>query len=273
MKYSLGSHTWTDFVAKAARRITEKGAPGCGDYSSSKRLYGKFHATPNLQAAIDLATNGWQAGAAGISTFLDSLPATADVLPDWTLEAVGSFPCIPAYLSGEPECMWRRQAEIRAERRLSVVVSATFGGSVEQESAQRYATAVTAVVRSLEASGIEPAVYAVNTTDPDTAYAITVRDFGTPLDLSRVAFAFHSDFLRRVQFAWQEMTPAAIARGKGYGTYGHCGTTTKEIVRHLLGDIGYTTIIPALNQLQYKDTEGMIKAISESISQTLKELV
>jgi hypothetical protein len=104
----LGVHSGHDFCATAAERLTQgslRGADSAGTEVSPFRT--EWTGTRNLAHALEMARDGWQDGANSISKALDSLPAGVEVLPDWSLDVHGAFPCIPEFLSGTPDCMWR----------------------------------------------------------------------------------------------------------------------------------------------------------------------
>jgi len=273
---SLGNHTWRDFVGRAAKRLNGPGAKGCGDVSI-KQSMSDWYQTTSLKHAVDLAIKGWPEGAKHIADKLDSIPATHEVLPDWNMDVAGVICNVPAYIAGEPECMWHMSDCKRDERRLSIVVSGVYSGMISAGAAQKYATAIAAVIRSLEAEGINPAVYMINSTTRrgnggTGAYSISVREFGEPLDIARIAFAFHPSFLRRIQFAWQEMTSEAIELGMGYNSYGSVGLLSKDVVHKLLGDIGYVALIPDLNKIYKQSADDMIRTVHESVNDTLRSM-
>lgn len=273
---NLGNHSWHEFVVQAAKRINGAGAKGHGDQSAE---YGsEFAGTSSMREAVKMALDGWQQGAKRIADKLDVLPPSSEVLPDWNLDVAGSICNVPAFLAGEPECMWRMSECKRLERRVSIIVSGTYSGGIGSDTAQQYATAVAALVRALESDGVNPAVYLINASGgrsgyKDAAYSVAVREFGEPLDLSRIAFAFHPSFLRRIQFGWQEMSAEAIAAGLGRGTYGTVGTLTKEIANKLLGDIGHVALVPSLNDLSRKSEDEMIEILRDFTVREIKQLV
>jgi hypothetical protein len=121
----------------------------------------------------------------------------------------------------------------------------------------QYAKAVAALVRSLEAAGIDVAIYSVSTghntyiggAGKRAMYAVTVREFGEPLDLAKVAFAFHPAMLRRIGFAWREITKAAADVGLARSGYAATFPVTESDSRELLGDVGELVIMEDLQAL------------------------
>jgi hypothetical protein len=73
-----------------------------------------------------------------------TLPETDS--PCWTLDIGGAFPCVPAFLSGEPESMWSKH-ELQDERApLRVYASMCCSASVGAEDMQRRGAGILAFV-------------------------------------------------------------------------------------------------------------------------------
>lgn len=253
---NVGVHSWHDFVTQAARRITEKPVTNA-ESASIDNAGSSWAGTNTLAEAVAMAQTGWQDGATAVSKALDSLPAGVEILPDWRMAVQGAFPCIPEYLSGSPECMYRLEDNRRIAHRLSLIVPHAYSAQVKGAQAMQYAKAVAALVRSLEAAGIDVAVYSVSTghnkhvgsAGHRALYAVVVREFGEPLDLAKVAFAFHPAMLRRIGFAWREITPAAANVGLARSGYAGTFPITESDSRELLGDVGELVIMEDLQQL------------------------
>lgn len=268
---NLGHHSWHDFLAVAAKRVSGPAVPGAGD--SSMDSLSDFRGTRTLQEAIDMAVKGWQDGAKAIAKVLDTLPPSAEVLPDWSLDVAGSICNVPAFIAGEPECMWRMSECKRDEHRVTLIVPGTYNGGIRPSDAQRYATAIAAVVRALEASGINPAVYSLSVTVKHrirVVSSVAVREFGEPLDLAKVAMAFHPAFLRRIEFAWREMNPEAVRAGVASNGYGQSGHPTTDEIMALLGDVGYVAIAPPVEDAV--TARDIIQFIHNSVSEQIRQI-
>lgn len=249
---NCGVHSWHDFVTQAARRITEPNLPGAESAGTDTAGFrSSWSGTSTLAEAVSMAMSGWQEGASAVSKALDSLPAGVEVLPDWRMAVQGAFPCIPEYLSGSPECMYRLEDNRRIAHRLALIVPHSYSAAVKGWEAMQYAKAVAALVRSLEAAGIDTAIYSVSTGDNGTPamYAVTVREYGEPLDIAKVAFAFHPAMLRRLGFAWREITPLATQCGLARNGYARTFPVTEEDTRALLGEVGELVIMEDLQKL------------------------
>lgn len=220
---NLGLHAWRDFIEKAQERVTMPALEGGGDASVNEGNL-EWSGGTDLAGAIHMARFGWQEGTKEISRLLDSLPPmTEECLPEWILEVAGVIPVVPVMLAGDPQCMLHREANFGAARRLALCIPCSYNCVIKAKQAINYATAIAAVVRAIEASGITVAVYgmAADRGSGRVVYGIVARDFSEPLDLAKIAFTFHAAFLRRVIFAWSERNERAIAAGiasQGYGS-------------------------------------------------------
>jgi hypothetical protein len=195
-----------------------------GYHKGEPARYGSW-AGANWTGAMTMMRDGWQDGAQAVDAIMATLPDAEALADAWNLEAAGRFPCVPAFLSGDPECMWQTVEMDGTKPRICLIVSACYHCGIESAEALRYGAAVGATLRALEAMGHGVAIYTVDkgkswNHKEACAQATVVRDFGEPLDTSIVSFAFHPSFLRRVLFANRELTPAWAERGlarEGYG--------------------------------------------------------
>ncbi len=280
MMANLGLHSWHDFVSTAARRATEPAAPGGGSDSTTSGS-GYWDNNVGFDGALKMATQGWPEGATQIAKQLDSLPPRAEVLPDWSMDVAGVMCNVPAFIAGEPECMWHMSECKREERRLTLIVNGSYSASINADKLVKYAVAVTAITRSLEASGINVAVYSVsvstiglhNASADGGYYGVAIREFGEPLDLAKVAFAFHPAFLRRVAFAWREITPEVAATGIGSGYYGIPQNVSPKVLEAMFGLApGMLITLPSPNDvlLKVSDPDPM-KVLQEAVEKAVKE--
>lgn len=253
---NCGYQTWDEFVEKAATRLIK---PSLGNKDAIRDGRHSW-AGGSFDDALHMARQGWPGGAEAIAQALDSLPPADEVLPDWQLEAAGAFPCIPAYLSGDAECMYRLADERKPERRLTLVVPGVALGDVPAEAMQQYAKAIAAIVRMLEASNVSVAVYRVlysHGRGMDVIHGHAVREHGEPLDLGKVAFAFHPAMFRRLTFAWWEVDERTAKAGKASDGRGVTAALTDTAVRTCLPDIGQFVIMPDMDGL---NTRGLLYA-------------
>lgn len=269
---NCGLSTWDSMVETAERRERGDQQPLAQDASMSGEFDGcGGKGTATLGEAIKLCKMGWQAGAELLARALDALPAGEEVLPDWQMDVAGAFPCVPAFIAGDPECVWHRQENRRIERRVLIAPPISYPAVIKDTQAMVYAKAVAAVVRAVEASGIQPAIYGICKNKPVLPvgmhndiimHAVCVRAFGDPLDLAKVAFSLHPSMLRRIHFAWRETHPVA-APIIGRNGYGSAQAHTVEDVRALLGDdIGCPiAVLPPLYEMARELTDSNLSNV------------
>jgi hypothetical protein len=265
---NLGLHSWHDYNATAAKRLDTPQLPGNGNWSTVDQAPLEWYGGVDLKGALKMATEGWQEGAKQITKLLDTLPPSSEVLPDWQLDVAGFICNVPAFIAGEPECMWHMSECKRNEHRIALIIQTHASSGVPAEQMINYAAAVAGVTRSIEASGINVAVYAIDYSAVDSAIVgsgTVVREFGEPLDLTRVAYAFHPSRFRRIVFAWREITPGAesIARN-GYGHAPYDKPLTAEIVKEIAGqDIGNIALLSTITQLRMHRRMASVQELME----------
>jgi hypothetical protein len=207
---------FAEFVEVADKGTKTEGA------EDSARSNGDDFGGCSFDEAIRLARFGWHEGVQSIKAAL-STDGTADTVQAWEIEQAGIMPCIPAFLSGSPVCMYQPVETDGSLRRIALCFSMSGACTIRASSWLRFAAALSQVTADLTAAGIDVAVYSFEVsrargTEARHSYGVAIREFGEPFDLSRIAFAGHPAFLRRLGFSYCENTPAHldIARS-GYG--------------------------------------------------------
>lgn len=267
---NLGVYTWAQYCARAEERVTQDALPG-GDSASKKTNGGdNWSGCRTLDDALRMTREGWQAGAQSLGKLLDHLTPAQDVLPDWSLDVAGAFPCVPAYLTGEPEAVWRMSDERKSVRRLALIVPGTYHAGNGADAIMVYAKAIAAVARAVEASGIDVAIYSLDVSKGNhiAAVAVSIRAYGEPMDLAKIAFAFHPAWLRRISFAWRERTKAACDVGIASCGYGYPHIAEAHVADAVIGDRGALSV--ALTDVSTLNDRGMLR---ESNLQELIELL
>lgn len=264
-----GLHSW-DKLVDIASNINSRRQSGANAQSVDGSQ--QFTGTRDMSEAVRLARDGWAKGTEQIAKTLDVLGTSEIVLPDWQLDVAGAFPCTPAFVAGEPECVWRRTDNLRDERRMTLVTPCGYPGMIDAKHAMNYAIGVAAVVRMLESQGIAVAVYSACISH-DYTHGFVVRAHGEPMDLGKVAFSSHPSFLRRLNFAYIEQDKDIYSNSHcGYG-----GTTPEswgaERIRPLVGECGQLVILPLLwRGKDFATVEDSITAIQTAI-QTAEQTV
>ena len=244
----------------------EKGARAAGAQHESHTDDDDF-AGCSWPEAVRMARYGWPEGVAAVR---DAMPLDGGVEPiaAWDLGPVGSFVCMPAFLSGSPVSMFERIEIEGARRRIALVTNICCMWQITAAERIEYAAAVAQVVADLTAGGVDVAIYAMQVNSwakQRFSSAVAIREFGEPFDLTRIAFSAHPAFHRRIGFAWRENSPAfvPIATG-GYGIAED--VTAADIIGCGLElDPEAIKILPRLCS-RHRDTAYWLKQFRESIA-------
>jgi hypothetical protein len=234
---------WWPLLAKVQNRETL--TPCANAESASIRRGEDEWAGGSWHGAVAMMRDGWHEGSRQIDAIMATLPEAVALADAWQLEAAGRFPCVPAFIAGDPECMWQTYETEATKPRICLVVSSYYHCGVNAEEVLRYGAAVGATLRALEAAGHGVAIYSVakSHSRASAAQAIVVRDFGEPLDTSVVAFAFHPAFLRRILFANAELTQEWAERDLARYGYGMPMECTLEDAAKCLGEFPATPVV------------------------------
>jgi hypothetical protein len=106
---------WWPLLDKVKNRATVQPCAGAEDASLNSEN-GAEWSGGSWDWAVNAMTNGWQDGAKQVDAVLASMPEAEALADAWNLEAAGRFPCVPALLSGDPECMWQMSSRNRQSR-------------------------------------------------------------------------------------------------------------------------------------------------------------
>lgn len=213
-----------DFAEFADGRLGT--TPAWGDSSTIRSPdRTKFTGVASLEDAIDLARDGWQEGADRLLSGLDThAPEQPDIAPAWEYDVGGEFPDIGAYCAGVPEhmvspAMPDMDAPAKAPR---LAVLGTCPSTIPTPLVENYAVALASHIQAIQAEGrsVELSlVVSARMEDGDlTVTRIPIINPSAPVELGRLAFAFHPAALRRLWFASMEQIPDVKALGSSYGT-------------------------------------------------------
>lgn len=103
------------------------------------------------QEGIQVLTHGDNTNVQAAESLLEELSIQVDVpTQTWRNDLVGAFPNVPAYVSGDPECMWYRAADLsdRTPVRIYVGIASTWYITEEQLRARGIALAAFAIALS-----------------------------------------------------------------------------------------------------------------------------
>lgn len=151
---------------------------------------------------------------------LDSLldaPVEFDV-PQWELSVAGQMACVPAYLAGHPESMYRR-VEVRSERApVRIYASVCVSGGLSTDQLRQRGTSILALaMRLAEIRPVELHLFAdMGNYGGSTAFMPVIRLDTSPLDLCAASYCLtHPGFLRQACFTWAEWASKQTV-GKGW---------------------------------------------------------
>lgn len=235
---------YADAKAGTSGRIPDSGTSSTQEGQRDERFY---HGT--VEDALRMLAQGWPEGTSDLVAQLEDATRYVEA-PAWDMGPAGVMPCVPAYLSGEVECMFMRTEEPQADTRVTLAVPLCYSGAVPARNAMAYAVALAALVRSLEDSGRTVAVLGYHMVAGDRGNnmygpTVRVRDFGEPLDLDKVAFLMHPLMLRRCLFAYMETRDdwPAVVRSMGYGSVTR---PSPETLAEIFPDAGELVHLPQL---------------------------
>lgn len=256
--------TWEQFADRAAARM----APDCKTSGGNASLAYE-NGTPHwdggkpLPDAIEMMRTGWSEGVKALKAKLAEVSTDTEDRAVWALRECGVFPCVPAYIAGDPDCMWLQdETEATKRRAITLVLSGGNNWRIHADAAMAYATAAAAIVRRLEAEGVDVEVvlnYGAGSGNTSYQTLVYVRRFGEPVDLERIAAAFHPAVQRRINFAHMELIPELDPLT--ITSYGVSKPSSRAAAARLLGaDPDSLVTIPSVGDLFPKDARRPLDA-------------
>lgn len=184
----------------------------------------EFTGTRSLDHALDLARNGWPEGAAKIMAGIDGLAAgnaTPAMFPAYSWDVAGEQPDVAAFCAGVPEHMGTPEpVESRVESVIRISIPASYPARVKANAVQTYGIALLSHIYAIQQTGRSVALTADGSNTAcsgnrqEIISSIPILEPGAPVDLDRLAFAFHPSMLRRITFAVREIVPdLSVMRG------------------------------------------------------------
>lgn len=168
-----------------------------------------FSGTPDLPAAIDVLKYGWKEVSSRIVREVETL--TRDLVANNTqtigMDVAGIMPCVPAVLSGDPECWYSMQESEELERRVNLHVELSYPYDTSTEQVTSFAIALAVTMKKLQLAGYSVGVMATDCGQAGRyTFIIPVEVFapGEPFNVDKLASLYHPSFLRRIGFACRE---------------------------------------------------------------------
>ena len=262
----------------------------CGQYVKNNSLVmqdsGKFKWYGEINAAksLELAITGDDSCVAQAERLMDKFSNDQETLKAKTVsDVVGGFASVPAFLSGNPQSMRRRQKVKNDVAPLTILVDLTCSCDIDAEKMRNRGIAILALVMLLTSSRpVE--LYAIGTGGAeesnkqdkgDEFHMIITRIETTPLDLATSAYALtHVGFFRRVVLGIG--MKKYMSHGK-WGTFIDCDygkTTGKKYRETMLRHAGLpdeTLYIPPASSYDRDSTMLMDEPI-KWVNKMVKEL-
>jgi hypothetical protein len=220
-------------MAEAVAYCQQPRQTGAGN-SSDRAGEISFFGTPNLSAALALATNGWKEGADKAAKALASRRvATGEKTSrrrSVTRYDVSGDDCdVARFCAGDVENMTEnRRVMVRGKtvRRVNVALNFSFG--VSGQTIMNYAVAVCAAVNRIEAGGQRVELWVKKSIGSERngpavfVMEIRVKEAGSRMHPAALAFACgHPSFYRRLLFALVERFPARAVTKISANKYGY----------------------------------------------------
>jgi hypothetical protein len=123
---------------------------------------------------------------------LDQIDADLELdSPQWQSSVAGAFPDVPAFLSGDPECMRARVVQANEKAPVRVFVCTTSSCGVSAETLLKRGIAALALVMQLVKQGRPIELWTFTKLDGDSAHkgnsCFLVRMPTAPIDMARIA--------------------------------------------------------------------------------------
>ena len=182
------------------------------------------------EGSKDLYRGGWIDGLREARGQLTEYVATRrEATPQSTFacDVVGAIPCVPAYLAGEPESMYRQETVPAPVEIVDLIVDINANACTDAADMMRRGVAVWLIIRRIEARGKRVrAIASLNVEVPKyrSQINITLKKEGRQIDASRLVYAVaHPAFFRRQLFCAFERDSEfdylrAIGESYGYGS-------------------------------------------------------
>lgn len=194
----------------------------------------------SFSKALDLATNGYKAGAARLNERLRTMPPRIREAqrprPVWGPS--GSSVDLGRFVAGEPDNMISVVRARRASPVLRIGIERAVSSITSTETIEATGASVLAVVERLRAAGVQSEIWATFTQsvspiatsqipaqgDDVMQIRVLIQQAGRPIDMDRLAFwVMHPAALRRIAFAIEETEPVEIRKHFGFDHgYGYC---------------------------------------------------
>lgn len=180
----------------------------------------KWYGVESVEEAMTLLDTGDAKKAAEIKAQGEILAEkTCGRAPRIETAVVGCLPCVPNYLRGVPNAMYRVRTEHRDTPVIDIYLSLTFYDGMNTDKVAMAAAKVANVIAATEMAGVRVNLYAVcagRDGSKEWGFSVRLKDSDTPLNLLNVGFALCNRAFFRVCFLmWMEQRLDKYISGHG----------------------------------------------------------
>lgn len=211
--------SWGELLEYAARTPKFNGGL-CSRKSSDNWWSG----TPNFDAAVNVARNGWmdaEKKTAKLTAALFDKVSSLVKREYYSYDVTGLDFDMGLLMDGRPECWVKEETktEDTQGRILRVVFNGFYSAGVDADVLIARGAAVSALIELLEFSGTRVEVVHHTPFRDIIQFRTVIKTADQPLDIGRLAFAVgHRSMFRRIMFSCLEQNPAErTADGGRYG--------------------------------------------------------
>lgn len=148
-----------------------------------------------IAQALEFTRRGNPARVAEAESMIEKIVSELELeAPEWANDVAGAYPDVPAYLSGQPECMRRRILSVSEKSPVRVWVDVTSSAGIKHEMLAKRGTAALALVMSLirEGRAVELYTYTSLGGRKNGQSVVAVRMLTAPIDTASVAHCLTS---------------------------------------------------------------------------------
>ena len=227
--WTYNADSMADIIGTVRQRIADYADGENGWNASSMTGDARFTGTESLDHAMDLFDNGRAEGARQILKGQADVAANGglpDLTPSFDWDIGGEFPDVGAFCAGVPEHMANPAPFNNSVASvIRIAIPGSVPADVSADKIMRYGVALMSIVDGIQESGRSVALSWDLTCIPRDSPRgleqihtnIPLTTPGAPIDVSRLAFAFHPSMLRRIWFAAVEINPELSVLGGSYG--------------------------------------------------------
>lgn len=239
-----------------------------------------FYGTRSFEESLDLIENGYQQGAEKIKDVVDQVMEHYDPAPELQHGITGHFPDVPAFIAGDPECMFKYSDVDSKKNVYKIYFGSGASCAVSKERMFNFGAAMVKIVDKLESekNTVElVSVWPITRNEEYGTVSTVIKRAGDFVDISQLAYTMtHSSFLRRSLFAVMETFTENNGENILRSSYGTAVRLDENYLKAAGLDTTNSIIIPGLGHGpdQCGTIDEAVKWLRETVNeQAGKELI